>query len=346
MGVVPALQGAVELGGIDAHQYVADDGLAGHGEAPASEAFPGARGQVLGPLGHGLVAAHAAQGGPGGDAQHGGQGMAPSLAAAGVVDVGEKLRQGAHGVGGDHDSGYSVAVDGIERGFRQPRPGVRAQGTGEDEFRDRGGGAVTAAHAPETARLPQVKPVRRAVDRAPEAGRVDEGLQQQQRMAEALRPVRDQAPLAQRQHPRGQVGPMPAGQDQKAAVVGQQMQPAVAHPKVPADPRVARPALQRRRGKADQRHPLAPPARRVPQRLADLGQSAQIMMRLHQAPVAPLVERRNRLDDHLAHIHAAPQRRMKTRPFYLIRAGKSRIGPNPLFRQNFSARMNSPWGDP
>ena len=34
VGVVPALQGAVELGGVDAHQHVADDGLAGHGVKP------------------------------------------------------------------------------------------------------------------------------------------------------------------------------------------------------------------------------------------------------------------------------------------------------------------------
>ena len=85
-------------GGVDAHQHVADDGLAGHGVepvvAPAAEAFAGALGQVVGPLGHGLVAAHAAQGGGGGDAEHGGQGMAPPLAAAGIVDVGEEQRPG------------------------------------------------------------------------------------------------------------------------------------------------------------------------------------------------------------------------------------------------------------
>ena len=287
VGVVPALQGAVELGGVDAHQHVADDGLAGHGVEPvvasAAEAFAGALGQVVGPLGHGLVAAHAAQGGGGGDGEHGGQGMAPPLAAAGIVDVGEEQRQGAHGVGGKHDSRSSVAVDGVEYGLRQPRSGVRTQGTREDKLRGRGGGAVAAVNAAVTAGVPEAQPVRCAVDGAAEAGRVDEGLQQQQRMAEAYRPVRDQAPLAQRQQPRGQVGPMPAGQDQKAAVVGDQMQPVVLHPEVPADPGVPRPALQGGRGKADQRHPLAPPARHVPLRLADLGQGAQIMMRLHQA---------------------------------------------------------------
>ena len=200
VGVVPALQGAVELGGVDAHQHVADDGFAGHGVAPvvasAAEAFAGALGQVVGPLGHGLVAAHAAQGGGGGDGEHSGQGMAPPLAAAGIVDIGEEHRQGAHGVGGKHDSRSSVAVDGVEYGLRQPRSGVRTQGTREDELRGCGGGAVAAVDAAVTARVPEAQPVRCAVDGAAEAGRVDEGLQQQQRMAEAYRPVRDQAPLA------------------------------------------------------------------------------------------------------------------------------------------------------
>lgn len=224
-------------------------------------------------------------------------------------DVGEQ------GVGGGHDSRGSVAVDEIERGPRQARPGARVQGAREDELRDRGGDAVAAAHTPEAARSPQAQPIRGALDRATEAGRIDKGLHQQHRMAEALRPVPDQAPPAPRQHPRGQVGTMPAGQDQKAAVVGRQLQPAGAQPQVPADPDVARPALQRRRGKTDRRHPNAPPARRVSQHLADLRQRAQIMMRPHQAPVSALLGRRNRLDEHLAQVHPAPRRRVKSAPF-------------------------------
>ncbi len=71
---VEALQGAVELVGVDAHQHVADDEQAGHlvvaAAAPAAEPLAGTRGQVGGPLGHGLVAARAAQGGAGGDGEH------------------------------------------------------------------------------------------------------------------------------------------------------------------------------------------------------------------------------------------------------------------------------------
>ena len=85
VGSVEALQGAVELVGIDAHQRVADDELAGHLVAavavPAAEPLAGARGQVGGPLGHRLLAARAAQRGAGGEGQHHGQRMAPVLAA-------------------------------------------------------------------------------------------------------------------------------------------------------------------------------------------------------------------------------------------------------------------------
>ena len=129
-----ALQGAVELAGADAHQDVADDELAGHLVAavpvPAWEPLAGARGQVLGPLGHGPVAARAAQRGAVGDGEHRGQRVAPALAAAGVVDVGEAVGQRTHGVGGDHGFRASVAAGGVERGAGQARPRVGERGVG------------------------------------------------------------------------------------------------------------------------------------------------------------------------------------------------------------------------
>ena len=286
-----ALQGAVELVGADAHQDVADDELAGHLVAAvpvsAPEPLAGARGQVLGPLGHGPVAARAAQRGAGGDGEHRRQRVAPALAAAGVVDVGEAVGQRTHGVGGDHGFRASVAVGGVERGAGQARPRVGNEGSDEDQLGRGRDGAVAAAHAAEAARAPDAGPVRGAVHRAAEARRVDEGLQQQQRMAEARRPVRRQAAPAQRQHPRAQVRHAPARQDQEAAVVGEQVLAVVLGAEVPADPAVAGAALQRRRREAGQRHPLAAPTRAVPQRLADLRQRAQVVVRPHQAPVAP-----------------------------------------------------------
>ena len=307
---VEALQGAVELAGVDAHQHVADDELAGHlpavAAAPAAEPLAGARRQVGGPLGHGLVAARAAQGGAGGDGEHDVQRMAQALAAARVVDVEEVLGKGTHGVGGEHAFGTSVSVGGKQRGTRQARPRVGNQGTDEDQLGGAVRRAVAAAHAAEAARAADAGPVGGAVRGPAEARRVDEGLQQQQRVAEARRPVRRRAPRAQRQHARRQVRHPRPGQNQEAAVVGEQVLAVVLDAEVPTDPAVAGGALQRRRREARQRHPAAAPRRRVPQRLADLRQRAQIVVRLHQALVAPFVSGRHRLHGHLAQLHANP----------------------------------------
>ena len=266
--------------------------------------------------------------------------MAPALAAARVVDVGEVVGQGTHGVGGDHGLRASVAVDGVERGPGQARPRVGDQGADENQLRRGRGGAVAAAHAAEAARAPDAGPVRRAVHRAAEARRIDEGLQQHERVAEARRPVRRQPPFAQRQHPRAQVRHAPARQDQEAAVVGEQVLAVVLRAEVPADPAVAGAALQRRRREADQRHPRAAPARGVPQRLADLRQRPQIVVRLHQLPVAPFVPGRHRLHGHLAQFQTAPGSIANFAPFYTSPARMSSIPINPLFGLRFSGWTN------
>ena len=120
-----ALQGAVELVGVDAHQHVADDEQAGHlvvaAAAPAAEPLAGTRGQVGGPLGHGLVAARAAQGGAGGDGEHDVQRVAPALAAARVVDVEEVAGQGTHRV-------FGASQHGLERVHPEPVHGVEQRG--------------------------------------------------------------------------------------------------------------------------------------------------------------------------------------------------------------------------
>jgi len=100
VGLVPALQGAVQMGGIDADQHIADDGLAGD-EVTAlfettAKAGPGLRPQALGPVGDGLVSAHATQDGPGDQAENRGQAMSPSLTATGVGDGGEERGEGLH----------------------------------------------------------------------------------------------------------------------------------------------------------------------------------------------------------------------------------------------------------
>jgi len=92
VGLVPALQGAVELAGVDAAEHIADDGLARHGAASAAAAaadsLPGLLGQVPAPLGPGPVPPHAAPGCAGGQAEPAGPWMAPPLAAAGALVAG------------------------------------------------------------------------------------------------------------------------------------------------------------------------------------------------------------------------------------------------------------------
>ena len=343
---VEALQGAVELVRVDAHQHVADDELAGHLVAatavPAAEPLAGARGQVLGPLGHGLVAARAAQRRAGGEGEHDGQRVAAALATARVVDVGEEVGQGTHGVGGDHGFRTSVSVGGNQFGAGQARPCAGNQGAHEHELGRGRHRTVAAAHAAEAERAPDARPVRGPVHRAAVARRVDERLQQQQRMPEARRPVVGQAPPAQRQQPRAQVRHPPPRQDQEPAVVGEQVLPVVLGAEVPADPAVAGAALQCRCREADQRQPLAAPVRDVPQRLADLRQRAQEVVRRHQLPVAPFVPGRHRLDRHLAQLHGRPRIPSNCAPFYTRSARMSSVRANPLFAFAFWRWTNSP----
>ena len=231
----------------------------------------------MSPFGHGLVGACTAQRGGGGDGQHRGQGVASALAPAGVVDVGEELGQGAHVVGGKHHLRSPMAVKRVEHRLGESGSRMRGQGTEEDGLRGRCDVGVAATHAPVAAGGAHVVPVRGAVHRAPEARGVDEGLEHHQPMAEPSDPVRPHAPLAQREHPRGQIATAPARQNHKPRVVAEQMQPVVLHSQSPTDPGVTRPALPRRRGETDQRHPLLMPACDVPPATA-LAQARKLML--------------------------------------------------------------------
>ncbi len=75
---------------------------------------------------------------------------------------------------------------------------------------------------------------------------------------------------------------MPGGQDEKPAVVGQQMQAIILVPVRPPDPAVPRRAFPGSGRKAEQRHPFGLPDGHVPEGFANFGQGAQIMMRLHE----------------------------------------------------------------
>ena len=75
---------------------------------------------------------------------------------------------------------------------------------------------------------------------------------------------------------------MPVGQNQKPAVVGQQVQAVILVAEIPADPPIPNRALPGCGGKAQQGNPLIVPGDDIPQGFANLGQRPQVMMRLHQ----------------------------------------------------------------
>ena len=94
-------------------------------------------------------------------------------------------------------------------------------------------------------------------------------------MAEARRPVAGQAAHAQRQHPRPEVAGS-AGQDQEPGVVGDQVQPVKLDAEAPADPPVARAALQCRCREHRERQPLAAVMGDIAQCLADPRQRTEV----------------------------------------------------------------------
>ena len=85
------------------------------------------------------------------------------------------------------------------------------------------------------------------------------------------------------------------GQDQKPAVVGDQMQAVVLMAEIPSDPGVACGALPGSRGETQQGQPLLVPGGDIPQGVADLRQRPEIVIGLHQGLEALLFRRRNGL---------------------------------------------------
>lgn len=166
-------------------------------------------------------------------------------------------------------------------------PGRRAvlERVDEHALRTPGLVAVAPGRAAKSACQAQLEPVRGAVDATVKAAGGDEGLQQQL-MAKALAPVRGHAAREQREHTRADVGMAALGQDQKAAVVGDELEAVELRAKIPADPAVAYTALERGGRQADLGQPPPTPSGYIPQRLADPRQGAEVVMRRHLGLIA------------------------------------------------------------
>jgi len=190
-------------------------------------------------------------------------------------------RQGAHVFDGKHDLGGLLGVVGLYDGTRELELRIALQRANKDQFGRATAYAVTALNAPRALGLTQTDPVGRAVDGARKTCRIDEGLKQQQGLLEVRQPVAGDTLLTKRQDFGAQVGQMPLWQDQKPAVVSDEFESPVLVAVVPPDPAVTRGALQSRGGKTQRRGPLPINEGNVPQRVADLGQVAQVVVLLH-----------------------------------------------------------------
>ena len=203
--------------------------------------------------------------------------------------------------------------------------------------------AVAPALAAKAAGPSDLDPVRGSVDGAVETRRVDEGLDEQQRMAEAHRPITHETARAQRQHSRAEVA-RSAGQEQEPGVVGEQMQPVKLHTVVPANPAVARRALQRRCREHHQRQPLAAMMSDIAHRLAHPRQRTEVVVRVHQLPKPSLLVRRDNVDPNFRenhhHVHA-PTR--ASRHSYPSTGRKSSIAGNSLSDRTKAQSTDPPW---
>ena len=105
------------------------------------------------------------------------------------------------------------------------------------------------------------------------------------------------------QHPRPQIAPARPRQDQQPGVVRHQMKASILGAEVPPDPAVACPTLQRRGREHRQGEPRTVTMRDVPQRVPDLGQRPEIMVRLHQLLEPSFLLRADNIDDDFGQSH-------------------------------------------
>ena len=308
---VPFLQGAVETDRIDADEHISDGRQARHAvtavAVSASEAPARFLSEAFGPIGDGLIAAHAAQGCRGGNGQDRIEAMAPALGPTRIGDVGEKSGQRMHVLSWQHDFGPSCLIKWWQHGSGQERLRIVAQRFDENHFGRVGRVAVTFGLPMKAFGVADEDPVVGFVDGSAEAHGIDEGFEQQHGMTESGLPVGGQPFAAQGQDTRWQVRQMPFGQDQKAAVVCQQLEPIVLMTEMPADPAIACGTLQGGSGKADQADPLIAEAGRIAQRFTDFWQGAQVMMPVHQMLETPILIAADQPDNDLLELrHIAP----------------------------------------
>ena len=172
---------------------------------------------------------------------------------------------------------------------------------------------------------PQKPPVGRLVDRALVPGGIHEGLQEQQREPKPLPPVLLNPSPAEREHPGGQVLAVAVRQDEKAGIVGHQVQPVELVPNGPADPLVADGALPRSSGKTHQGHPVPLKAGDIPESVPNLRQGPKVVIGAHGVLKPRLLGGANRTNDNLVKAHHVSPVMDNITTFYQNHAGMSRM---------------------
>ena len=194
--------------------------------------------------------------------------MALSPGATAIGQCPQALVQVFHLGAAQRDTLHRRAPGRRKLGGAQQRAGTPMQGV-DEHLLGLAVGAVAPVVARKPARATQRLPVGGAVTSAGEPRGIDEGLGQQQRMAVNALPITREAAQIQPQHPRGQIGHLCIRQDQEAGIVDQQMQALVVQHSWPADPGIARGALERRRLPTEQSKPAPIGNGDIPQRLAE-----------------------------------------------------------------------------
>lgn len=100
-------------------------------------------------------------------------------------------------------------------------------------------------------------------------------------MAEGVLPIGIEAALAEGENAGGEIGQVPLGQDEKTAVIGDQLEAVILKAEGPSDPAISRGTFPGGSGEAEEGDPLITPEGHVPEGFANFGQGPQVMMSLH-----------------------------------------------------------------
>ena len=112
---------------------------------------------------------------------------------------------------------------------------------------------------------------------------------------------------------------MPFGQNQKATVVGDQLQAVILVAEIPTNPLIPHRAFPGRRRKTQQGNPFSPIVGSIPKRFADLANCSEIVMGVQQLLETPLLVLPDRANPDLSKLQVPCPTRPLRRPSFIAR---------------------------